>query len=244
MCFIMIKKIIEYYKNHSILTNLIMTSNDANMQGLQIKDCEILHIATGVRAQNLEELKDELEIVHPESIYFHFWAKKLSPGFEEPEFNNDFANWAHAKLHNNKLAERLSLINPGTFSNVEDLRSKLLSVIETTTEKDQLNRNSKDNEKFQFTRAELVLINSGISVSSPQELTEIIPTLPMGSMYFHFIESQNGPESIASFISNSGEQYSDLSFQLSKLDPYFFSLKELQSRTAQIFKNYFQGQMK
>ncbi|GJM16504.1 MAG: hypothetical protein DHS20C13_18310 [Thermodesulfobacteriota bacterium] len=218
-----------------------MTSKNKNIQTMQVKDCEILNIATAVRAQNLKELRDELKTIHPESIYYHFWASKLRPAFEKPEYNNDFATWAYKNLHNNMLAERLSLINPGMFSNIEDLRSKLVEVIESTLQQDPSVENSKESEQFQFTRADMILFNSEFSVSKPEELTTLIPTLPLGSIYFHFIESKNGPEDINTFVSSAGVDYSELSVQLSILDPYYFTLTELRSRASKIFKDFFQG---
>jgi len=218
-----------------------MTSKNENIQTFQIKDCAILNIATAVRAQNLKELMDQLATIHPESIYYHFWANKLRPDFEKPEYNNDFATWAYKNLHNNKLAESLSLINPGMFSNIEELRSKLVEVIESTLQQDPSIVSSKESEQFQFTRADMILFNSEFSVSKPEELTQLIPILPLGSIYFHFIESKNGSEDINTFVSNAGDIYSELSVQLSTLDPYFFTLTELQSRASKIFKDFFQG---
>lgn len=221
-----------------------MTSKFENIQTLKIKDCEILNIATGVRAQNLEELREAINQIGPESLYHHFWAKKLRPGFEQSEFNNDFASWAYEKLHDTKLAERLSLINPGMLSNIEDLRSNLVEVIEKTLKENNSVEKSKESEKFQFTESQIVLFDTEHEISKPEELTELIPSLSKGSIYYHFIESKNGPENIKTFITKSGDKYVELANELSDVDPYFFTLSELQSKVTQIFKNFFNGAAK
>src|SRR5687767_14391939 len=43
----------------------------SNMEPFVVKDCTLVAIATGRRAQNLRELRDQLQIVHPGSIYYH-----------------------------------------------------------------------------------------------------------------------------------------------------------------------------
>jgi hypothetical protein len=219
-----------------------MTSKNENIQAFNIKDCAILNIATGVRAKNLKELRDQLLTIHPESIHYHFWAKKLRPDFEGSEYNNDFASWAYGKLHDNKLAERLSLINPGMFSDTKELRKKLIEVIELSLEEDELTQNTKEGEQFQFTRSDIVLFDTGHLISNPGQLKELIPNLPLGAVYYHFIESNNISSNIVTFVKNAGDEYSDLAIRLSKLDPYFFTLPELQSRASQIFKDFFQGE--
>lgn len=39
-----------------------------------VKDCALIAIGTGERAQNLRELRDRLLTTHPACIYHHFWG--------------------------------------------------------------------------------------------------------------------------------------------------------------------------
>ena len=218
-----------------------MTSKTENMQPLKIKDCTVLNIATGVRAQNLKELRDALVNIHPGSITYHFWANKLRPSFEEPEYNNDFAIWAYKSLHDNKLAERLSLINPGAFSDTQDLRRKLIEVLDLSIKENRSHENSKESEKFQFTRSEIVVFDKEIVVNKPQELSNIIGELPLGSIYYHYIYTDKPSENIYIWLAGFGDKYKGLTLELVNLDPYFFTLQELRSRSAQVFKDHFKG---
>ena len=215
-----------------------MTSKTANLQPLHIKDCALLEIATGVRAQNLKELADSLTSVHPESIRYHFWGTKLRACFEVPEYKNDFATWAYKSLHDNKLAERLSLINPGSLSGTDDLRDKLIKVVELRVCEIESSVISKESEKFQFIRSETVLFDKNITVSKPEELLDLIGELPLGSIYYHFIDSTN---SISSWLLEFGDNYKNLSQEIINLDPYFFTLDELRTKVSEIFRDYFKG---
>jgi hypothetical protein len=128
------------------------------------------------------------------------------------------------------------------FSDTKELRKKLIEVIELSLEEDELTQNTKEGEQFQFTRSDIVLFDTGHLISNPGQLKELIPNLPLGAVYYHFIESNNISSNIVTFVKNAGDEYSDLAIRLSKLDPYFFTLPELQSRASQIFKDFFQGE--
>lgn len=219
-----------------------MNIKNNNIQPLEIKDCEILTIATGLRAQNLSEFRDILKTIHPDCIHYHFWAKKLRAEFEEDEFNNDFATWAHKNLHDNKLAERLSLINPRMYQTIEELRSKLVATVNLSIEEGLTMQNCGEGDKFQFTRSDIVLFDTGHIISHPGQLNDIIPNLPLGAVYYHMIENGNSYSNIIKFVQNSGDEYSELANRLSKLDPYFFTLPELQTRASQVFIEFFQGE--
>lgn len=218
-----------------------MTPKTVNIQPLHIKDCVLLNIATGVRAQNVKELMDALATIHPRSIIYHFWNKKLRPSFEEPEYNNDFASWAYNNLHDNRLAERLSLINPVSFPETEDLRKKLIEVLDFSIEENQSNEDSKESEKFQFTHSEVVTFDTDIVVNKPEEFSNIVNELSLGSIYYHFIYTNDPSDNIIAWLAGFGDKYKDLTLEIINLDPYFFTLDELRSRSAQVFKDNFKG---
>ncbi len=215
-----------------------MTSKTANIQPLQIKDCALLQIATGVSAQNLQELTESLSLIHPDSITYHFFGTKLRASFEAPEYQNDFAAWAYKSLHDNGLAERLSLINPGRFSSTDDLRDKLIEVIRLSLSENEPPAIAKESEKFQFIRSEEVLFDMNMSVSNPKQLADLITEMPLGSIYYHFVDSKN---SIGSWLSQFGDDYKDLSQEIMNIDPYFYTLDELRTKASQVFCDYFKG---
>ncbi len=52
-------------------------STNANREPFFIKDCALVTIATGQKAQNLKELRNRLLTIHLGSIYHHFWGGTL-----------------------------------------------------------------------------------------------------------------------------------------------------------------------
>ena len=101
-----------------------------NVSVFLIKDCALVAIATGLRAQSLREFRDALQQAPQESVYFHFWGRLLRPRFDDTEFHNDFATWARYSLHDEKLSEQLAVIDPADFADLESLRAEVVEVVE------------------------------------------------------------------------------------------------------------------
>jgi hypothetical protein len=49
-------------------------STNAKVECFVVKECSLLTIATGKKAQNLKEMVDHLGNIHIGSIYHHFWG--------------------------------------------------------------------------------------------------------------------------------------------------------------------------
>jgi hypothetical protein len=211
----------------------------------QIKDCALTAIATGRRAQNLRELRDNLLTVHPGSIYYHFWGGLLRPSFVEPEYNNDFAAWAHRGLHDSVLTERLAVIDPTDFENLEKLRMELIEVIEERLDEIEIVPWSRPDQQFHFIRSQIVVIDTHHTITEPSELVTILPHLSISSVFYHFIDARRrtdgGTDDFRAWLLGFKEDHGDLSRRLAEIDPYFSSLTELREQLSAIFNGYFHG---
>ena len=213
-------------------------SNDFN-----IKDCALIAIATGEKAQNLRELNNILKTTHPGCLYFHFWGGLLRPDYDDPEFQNDFAIWSSRYLRNPKLAEQLSLIDPNAFKNIEELRQEVVELIEQRLYESEHVPWVKTGQEFHFIRSQIVIFDTGIEINKPDEFTDKIPQLSLGSIFYHFIDSRRRTtESKNDFsiwlAAEFGEEYNQLIYQLDKIDPYFTTLSELRRNISEVFQNH------
>ena len=75
-----------------------------------VRDCALVAIATGLRAQSLREFRDALLQAPQESVYYHFWGRLLRPRFDDTEFHNDFATWAAIQAAGPGSGERSSAV--------------------------------------------------------------------------------------------------------------------------------------
>lgn len=218
-----------------------MSTKNANSEPFSIKDCALVTIATGKKAQNLKEMREHLLNIHLGSVYHHFWGRLLSPRFDEPEYNNDFAEWVHRALQDNILAERLSVIDPDPFINLESLRRELLEVIDQRLDEIETVTWTKPEMQFHFIRAQMVVFDTRGKIDEPEELVEAVSKMSVGSIFYHFIDARRrSPEIMDDFrtwLRSCGED--DLCAQVAEVDPYFCSLVELRTELTNLFAHYF-----
>jgi hypothetical protein len=214
----------------------------SNIDQFILKDCALAAIATGRRAQNLRELRDQLQIADAGSIYYHFWGSLLRPDFDDPEYNNDFASWARHALHDVKLAEQLGVIDPADYPDIEGLRQELLEIIERRLDETEFLAWAKRDQQFHFVRSQIVVFDTGRRFSTPQELTAAMPTLSLGSIYYHVIDARRREpiwiDDFRAWLGRFGDSYADVCKQLEELDPYFNTLAELRVQLASIMNTH------
>jgi hypothetical protein len=218
-------------------------TDDQKPAAFAVKDCALAAIATGLRAQNLRELRDRLIAIHLGCIYYHFWGGLLRPHFDDPEYNNDFASWARHALHDVPLAERLGVIDPADYLELEDLRQDLIETIEERIEESDYQIWARPDQQFHFVRAQTVSFDTGRRLAHPEELVRVVPQLSLGSVFYHFIDARRRePQRVDDFrawLAQFGDAHDGLRVRLAEVDPYFINLAELRAQLAQLFRDYF-----
>ena len=215
------------------------------MEPFLLTDCALISIATGEMALNLRELRDRLgRMTDPAVTYFHFWGGLLRPHFVDPEYQNDFAAWAYHSLHERRLAERLAIINPSDFDTIDDLRLKVIDVIEERMDEQDFEPHVEGENPFFFMRFQIVIFDTRQRIQTPEELAQIIPTISLGSLFYHFIDSRRRTESrsndFSEWMAGLGEQYAGLAAQIAAIDPYFKTLTELRDHLRMILQSNLQ----
>lgn len=220
-----------------------MTHNTTQVHPFEIKDSALIGIATGVKAQNLRELRDKLETIEEGSIYYHFWGGRLRARFDDPEYNSDFASWARHSLHDGILAERIGVIYPTDFNNLEELRQELIEIIEQRLEESEIVPWAKADQQFGFMTSQIVVFNTDKQVREPHEFVEVLPELSHGSIYYHFIDARrrtkNRIDDFSEWLHNFNVEYETLLEEIAKIDLYFATLAEIQQELSDIFRNHF-----
>jgi len=211
-----------------------------------IRDCALVTIATGLQAQNLKEFREGLRSIPADSIDHHFWGRLLRPYFDEPEYNNDFASWAWRGLHDKPLAERLSMVVPTDFENLEALRQELMEVVEQRLDESELIPWARADQQFHFLQAKLVVFDTGLRIERPVDIVSFLPTLSTGSIYYHFIDARSRTslrcDDFSAWLAGCGEAFAPLRIRLSGIDPYFSSLKEIRQIVAAAFQRFFEAE--
>lgn len=220
-----------------------MARNKITHEPFDIKDCALAAIATGQKAQNLKELRDIIRSVVPGSIYYHFWGGLLRPRFDEPEYNNDFASWVRHSLHDKSLAERLSMIHPTEFPDLEDLRRELLDTIEERLDTSDYFLWSEPDRQFHFITSQIVVFDTHKVISEPRELVAVMPSMTASSIFYHFIDARRrtfgNMDDFSAWLYGFKDRCTDLCRLLSSVDPFFSSLSELRNQLTNLVTEYF-----
>lgn len=214
-----------------------------NGQQFTVQDCALAAIATGQRAYNLRELRDKVVTIDSDSIYYHFWGGLLRPRFDDPEYHNDFAIWACYSLEDVVLAERLGIIDPTDFADMQSLREQVVEVIEERLDETQQVPSAKLDRPFYFVRSQIVVFDTRCRIERPEELAHAVPLMSAGSVFFHFVDARRrnprGVDDFRAWLETCFEGYEDLCGTLGKLDPFFSSLTELRRQLTDVFVSYF-----
>jgi len=220
--------------------------SDPEPRPFALKDCALVALATGRRAQNLKELRDHLLTVSASSLYYHFWGGLLHPGFEERAYANDLAEWVHQSLHDTALAERLAVIDPSDFADLEAMREELLEAIEAHLDQASALAWVPVDRQFQFVRSQIVVFDTRRSVARPEDLTPMLATLSAGSVFYHFIDARQrlpeGSDDFRAWLAGWGEPYRPVRDRLGAIDPYFTTLHELRAEIAIVFAETLGGE--
>lgn len=208
-------------------------------ENFAIKDCALLTIATGRRIYTLGELRDSLAGISTDSIYHHFWGGLLQPRFEEREYNNDFAAWVRHGLHDGALAERLAVVDPREYADLEELRQELVELVDERLDEEEFLHWVRATRGFEFMRAQIVVFATDKFLRTPSELRDLLPTLPISSIFYHFIDAHRRTASHADdfslWLEHFGEEGQRLRKQLACIDPYFVSLTETRDQLIEVF---------
>jgi hypothetical protein len=220
-----------------------MSLNNDHTEPFSVKDCSLVAIATGRKAQNLRELREGLLQIHPGSIYYHFWGGLLRPTFDDPQFHNDFAIWCHYALHDDTLTERLAVIDPTNFVSLALLRHELIEIIEERLEEVERPAWAARDHQFHFIRSQIVVFDTDRRIETPRDLAEAVPRMPVGCIFYHFIDARRrhseGLDDFRAWLAGFGDMYEELSLLLASVDPYFVSLTELRRQLGDALNKYF-----
>ncbi len=212
-----------------------------------VKDCTLATIATGSKAQTLTELGERIAAAPPGCIHHHFWEGKLTTVYQAREYHNDFANWVHRHLHDDILAERLDLINPTDYEDTTIMRNDLIELISNRVEELDIIPGVTKENRFYFIRSKIIVFWTPYSVTDPRDFIQLLPQLPLSSIYYHVIDAArrlpSRGDDFSTWLGLFEGRYQPLIDALRKIDPYFITLPTLQERLTDTFVKFYQKEV-
>jgi len=202
-----------------------------------------LHLSelTGLRASTLSQFVELMKQVPGSCIYHHTHRFLQQHQYLSPEPPNDFAYWVTEILGLDELGENLASIDAVQFSTIHDLRETIVIVIDDYLKNDALAklRFAREGEEFHFMKSVSFVIPTNYAVYDLKEFKDILGNVTIDSIYFHIFEArlrlERKTNDFSNWIENSiGDK--ELAEDISKLDPYTYTLEELRKVVIKIIK--------
>jgi hypothetical protein len=146
--------------------------------------CVELHEFVGVRAEDERKLMELIEQVPLDSVYYHTHGFFLRHKFLAGIYPNDFATWAAVHLRDQGLGERLAMVDPAEFDNLEALRDQLVSTIDDHLRQLPIVSRIVSAEPFDFVRSRIVEIPTGIEAHTLEELRQALLEVDVSAIYY------------------------------------------------------------
>ncbi len=199
-----------------------MSEQAALPDPFRLMDSTLTILAVGLASQTLRELRDHVALAPPASLAHHFHGSLLSPGFDDPEYRNDFALWARRQLHDAVLAERLGVLDALDFQEYEQLRQELLDVLDDRLAECDAVPQAPRGHEFHFLASQLIVFDTGLTFDTPGALAKAAPRRrpPLRQ------------DDFSVWLSGWGELAAPAVRRLQAIDPTFWSLSELKDRVA------------
>jgi septum formation topological specificity factor MinE len=197
-------------------------------------------ILTGKKAKNLKELLEGIKTVPPSSIYHHTHRFLQQHQYLSPEPPNDFAYWIAYVLNQDTLGEKISSIDIIQFNKIEELRKKFIEVIEEHLQTDAQVVDCPPGHEFHFMASKSFLLQTKYVANDLTEFKEILKKISINSLYFHIFDArlrlEKKENDFSLWFREMGKE--DLANELSRLDPYTFTLERLREKIIKLVEKY------
>ena len=180
-----------------------MTDNRAQ-ESFRFVSCMELREILGKRAMDEARLIEIIEEAPPDSIYYHTHSYYLRHAYIQGVFPNDFATWVALHAQDRVLGERLGVLDPFDFDDIESVRSEILTIMG-----DHLNHIKTvpvctTGEPFEFVRSHVIEADLDLQVWTLREFRDGLARVDMGAIFNHVCEARlrkgRAPGDFASWI--------------------------------------------
>lgn len=152
--------------------------------------CMELREILSKRAMDEQRLLEIIEEVHPDSIYYHTHSYFLRHPYIQGLYPNDFATWAAIHAQDRILGERLGILDPFEFDDIERLRSEILTIIADHLSHIRAVPRCATGEPFEFVRSHVIEADLNWETWTLREFRDELATVDPGAIFNHVCEAR------------------------------------------------------
>jgi len=199
--------------------------------------CWELREMLGRSARDEQQLLEMIEEVPLDSIYYHIHSYFLRHKYIAGPYPNDFATWAAIQVRDRVLGEKLSVLNPYDFENLESLRAEIVTIIDEHLSELQVIPRVVYGEPFYFMQSRIIAVPTGLEARTLKEFRDILSRVDVSVIYYHTFEAiLRLRRKKGDFTRWMEEQprFLKLAEGIQKLDPYMTSLESIRQRIVRL----------
>jgi hypothetical protein len=196
--------------------------------------CWELRQMLGRSARDERQLLEEVPL---ESVYYHTHTCLLRERTVPGIYPNDFATWAAIQVRDRVLGEKLGVLDPFDFLDLESLRAAIAAIIEEHLSRLQIIPRVIYEEPFHFMQSQITAVPTGLEGRTLTEFREILASVDASVIYYHTFEAilrlgrRNGD--FAVWIEEQLE-LPELAEKIAHLDPYMITLESIRHRIIRL----------
>lgn len=159
-------------------------------QPFRFSSCMELREIMGKRAMDEQRLLEIIEEAPPDSIYCHTHSYYLRHPYTQRLFPNDFATWAALHAQDRILGERLGILDPFEFGDIEELRREIVAIITDHLSHSDAVPRCTPGEPFEFVRSHVIEADLGQEAWTLRQFREALASVEVGAIYNHMCEAR------------------------------------------------------
>jgi hypothetical protein len=143
----------------------------------------------GFVATSLATLRDGIERVPRESLFFHATRVMMRHPRARDLPRNDFATWTAVALQNLEVAEQLASASAQPLVDLSDLRASLLRILDEALSKRHA-EDATDATAFHFISGRSVKASLDLTAENPEQVVELWAQVDSSAAFYHLVEAR------------------------------------------------------
>lgn len=209
----------------------------------QFVGCLELRELLGRKAGDVQQLMAIIEEAPLDSIYYHTHSYFLRHEHAPTLFSNDFATWVAVSVRDRVLGERLGLLDPFAFRDLESLQAEIVSIIDDHLTSLWNVPRVIHGEPFEFMRSRIIEVDLELAAGSLKEFRDLLASVDRGALFNHICEAKirkgrRTGDFVAWIQSENGLELPALAERVAAIQPLGLTLEGIRARTLAILDEW------
>lgn len=214
-------------------------SNRSAIMPFRFVSCMELREVLGKRAMDEHRLLELIEEAPADSIYYHTHSYFLRHAYTQQLYSNDFATWVVLYAQDRVLGERLGVLDPFDFGDIEQLRDEILRIMADHLSHSAVVSRYIASEPFEFIRSHIIEIPLGLETRTLSEFHDALANVEIGAVYNHVCEARMRKRLLSVdfarwLSSEEGLRLPELAVQVERVGRLGLSLEGMRSKILRL----------